>query len=271
MNLLRTSWKRWLTWFLLAVLFAVACGFLANWQFNRRAEAVSKIELVLKNYNQEPLPLAEVLDFDETEIRANQWRPVVLEGQYLPEGSVLVRSRPVAGTAGFLQLATFQTPDGESLIIERGWVPTGSKQTTPDVSFDISSAPRVLIGRIRLGEADTLRESPDGQIASIHLPTLSEISGESNLEQGFYLRLVSESPADKSYPQPLGKPTLDEGNHLSYAVQWILFAVMGFWALIWGIRQEQQYRRMETDKNYKPKKKIRKSDLDNEAEDQLVG
>ena len=94
MNLLRTSWKRWLTWFLLAVLFAVACGFLANWQFNRRAEAVSKIELVLKNYNQEPLLLEEVLDFDETEIRANQWRPVVLEGQYLPEGSVLVRSRP---------------------------------------------------------------------------------------------------------------------------------------------------------------------------------
>ena len=271
MNLLATSWKRWLTWFVLAVLFAIACGFLANWQLNRRAEAVSKIELVLKNYNQEPITFEELMDFDEAEVRANQWRPVSLEGQYIDGESILVRSRPVAGTAGFLQLALFQSLSGESLIVERGWIPTGSKQATPDVSFSISSEKRVLVGRIRIGEANTNRESPEGQIASIFLPKLAEITDQENLQQGFYLRLVSESPADSSYPQPLGKPTLDEGNHLSYAVQWILFAVMGFWALIWGIRQEQEYRRVETDMSYMPKKKIRKSDLDNAAEDQLTG
>jgi len=63
---------------------------------------------------------------------------------------------------------------------------------------------------------------------------------------------------------------LDEGNHLSYAVQWIIFAVMGFFALFWAIRQEQEYRRMEKDPTYIPRSARRKANLDARVEDEIL-
>lgn len=44
--------------------------------------------------------------------------------------------------------------------------------------------------------------------------------------------MVTEDPAVGSMPQKLVEPTLDEGPHLSYAIQWYLFAAMGFG--VWG-------------------------------------
>ena len=258
-----------MAWFVIAMLFATACGFLANWQFQRRAQAVAKIELILKNYDVSPVPLTEVVPRSKAEVRESQWRPISLRGRYLTEFTTLVRNRPVAGTAGYLQLIPFEAETGEVVIIERGWIPTGSNNDLPDSDFSVSTEPRTLVGRLRLGEADTTRDSPVGQIASIYLPDIANQTKLTGLETRFYLRLVSELPSDSTYPQPLGKPTLDEGNHLSYALQWILFAVMGFWALIWGIRQEQQHRRQEKESTYARSKKLRRSDLDNAAEDSL--
>ena len=44
--------------------------------------------------------------------------------------------------------------------------------------------------------------------------------------------MVTEDPAVESMPQKLVEPTMDEGPHLSYAIQWYLFAAMGFG--VWG-------------------------------------
>jgi cytochrome oxidase assembly protein ShyY1 len=132
-----------------------------------------------------------------------------------------------------------------------------------------SSEPRTLIARVRLSELTPNRDSPEGFATSIHLESLQEkLSG--TFEQEFYLRLISESPGETSTPQPLRKPTLDEGNHLSYAVQWILFALMGFFALFWAIRQEREYRRMEKDPNYVPKSQRKRKKTDGDIEDELL-
>ena len=47
-----------------------------------------------------------------------------------------------------------------------------------------------------------------------------------------YGEMVSESADPGERPQKLVQPTLDEGPHLSYALQWYLFALMGFG--VWG-------------------------------------
>ena len=46
-------------------------------------------------------------------------------------------------------------------------------------------------------------------------------------------------------PTALPKPALDEGPHLSYAFQWLVFAILGFVALAWAVRQE--YRNLNAD------------------------
>jgi cytochrome oxidase assembly protein ShyY1 len=76
--------------------------------------------------------------------------------------------------------------------------------------------------------------------------------------------------ASESDPQPrgldLGKPVLSEGNHLSYAMQWILFGLMAFGAVFWNISQDR--RRM---KGLEPRKlKSLNRDRDAEIEDEIL-
>jgi cytochrome oxidase assembly protein ShyY1 len=165
-------------------------------------------------------------------------------------------------------LVPFQLASGEIVIIERGWIPANS-ELAPATTMSPSDQSKALVTRVRLSELTPNRDSPDGFATSIHLESLETTLG-TTLEQQFYLRLISELPGEASSPQPLSKPTLDEGNHLSYAVQWILFALMGFFALFWAIRQEQEYRRIEKDPTYVPRSQRNRKRTDGDIEDELL-
>ena len=267
MNVFANRWLRWPAWFLVASLFAVACVFLASWQFDRREQAVSKIERMVQNYDQPAISYDKVAEQEPDSIVNLEWHPVVLEGSYLPEKALLVRNRPIASSPGFIQIIPFELRSGELVLIERGWIPADSN-LEPARSFIPSSEMKEVIGRIKLSELTPNRDSPDGYITSIKLDEIDELLNLP-IEQNFYLRLVQESPSEPELPQALSRPILDEGNHLSYAVQWILFAIMGFFALIWAIRQELIYRRIEKDPSYSPRHS-KKRLTDGDIEDQIL-
>lgn len=268
MKLMSKIWLRWLSWFLFASVFATACVGLANWQFDRRDQAVSKIQRMVDNYDKAAISIESVSDLNLEEVTLIEWTPVELTGKYLTGQELLVRNRPIAGQPGFIQLVPFQLLNGKTVIIERGWIPANS-ELGPATSMTPSEEPKALVARVRLGELTPNRESPEGYATSIHLESLEATLG-TPLEQEFYLRKISENPSEASSPQPLGKPKLDEGNHLSYAVQWILFALMGFFALFWAIRQEQEYRRMEKDPTYVPRAQRKRKRTDGDIEDELL-
>jgi hypothetical protein len=71
-------------------------------------------------------------------------------------------------------------------------------------------------------------------------------------------------------PKLLSRPQLTEGNHLSYALQWIVFALMAFMALVWAVRQEIRFKKMAADPNYRPKSRKKVGDDDNAAEDLII-
>src|SRR5690606_41665163 len=62
---------------------------------------------------------------------------------------------------------------------------------------------------------------------------------------GAYGLLASEDPAPASAPATTVKPEPDEGPHLSYALQWYVFAIIGFVGLGWALREE--YRAVNSD------------------------
>lgn len=268
MKLLATSWFRWTTWFVVAVLFAAACVVLANWQLERRDQAVSKIQRMVDNYEKQPIEISALTGISTEEVIPFEWTPVEITGQYLIEDELLVRNRPIAGQPGFLQILPFRVSSGEVVMIERGWIQADSN-LAPATVMTPSSEFKTVKARVRLSEPNPNRDSPPGFATSLHLESLDELF-DNPIEQRFYLRLISESPGEAISPQPLSQPVLDEGNHLSYAVQWILFALMGFYALFWAIRQEREYRKMEKDPNYVPKSMRNKKITDGDIEDQLL-
>jgi cytochrome oxidase assembly protein ShyY1 len=238
---------RWIGYLSLAVVFAIVCCMLGAWQFQRRAEARAEIDVVESNYDREAAPVDEVLasldSYDETQ----KWTPVLLEGRYLIDDQLLVRNRPRGGQPGFEVLTPFQLRDGGVFIVDRGWVPVGSRQDAPDVVPQAPEGEVTVVARLKAGEpAIPGREAPAGsnQVPSIELGLIAERLGLP-VYTGAYGLLASDDPAPASAPATTGKPEPDEGPHLSYALQWYVFAIIGFVGLGWALREE--YRAVNSD------------------------
>jgi cytochrome oxidase assembly protein ShyY1 len=239
---------RWTVYVAVAIVFAIACAFLSNWQFARNEERAAQLALVEANYDAEPRPLGEVLAPSAELAASDEWTPVVLEGEYLPEDQVLVRNRPHGGTSAFEVLVPLRTEDGRVILVDRGWVAPGDAGPEPDAVPAPPSAEVSVVVRLRPGEpAPTSgRSAPDGQVPTINLPLVADqMAAGVELETGAYGLLVSETPAPATAPSAVEAPTADAGPHLSYAVQWILFAVMGFVFIVYVIVTERRHRREE--------------------------
>ena len=157
--------RRWAPWLALVVVFSLATTLLSWWQFDRREDRVAQIEMVNANYDIPPVPLSQLPWDSEFGQPVNEWRKVVIEGNYLPEQSVIVRNRPLRGQPGFLQLVPFRLNNGEILVVERGWLSAGEPVTVPQSNPMPNTLPRELIVRLRLSEQDLNRGDVPGQLA----------------------------------------------------------------------------------------------------------
>lgn len=232
--------RRWGGYVAFVVVFAIGCGLLSWWQFARRDEAVTEIERVEANYDAPVAPLADLLPDAAGADEDLEWRPVLLRGEYLADEQLLVRNRPRLGAPGFEVLVPFRLDDGRVFLVDRGWLPIGESAEAPDV-VPIPPSGRVeVIARLQLGEPEIPgRGAPEGQLATIHLPTVAElVPGE--IATGMYGLLASEDPAPATRPEPALTPDADEGPHLSYALQWILFALVAVAGLVWAYRREKR-------------------------------
>lgn len=242
-----TGWRfvfsrRWLGYVAVAVVFALACVALANWQLARREEARAAIERVERNWDAAPTSIDTVLGPQNAWNEEATWTPVALSGEYLIDEQLLVRGRPNAGRPGFEVLVPFELADGRIVIVDRGWVPAGNEQDAPDAVPAAPSGPVEVVVRLKGGEPVIAgRSAPEGQVATIHLPAIADLVG-GEVVTGAYGLLESEDPAPATRPIAYDRPVADEGPHLSYAFQWFVFALMGLVGLGWAIRQEYRHR-----------------------------
>lgn len=259
--------RRWAPWLALVVLFSIATSLLSWWQFTRREERVELINQVIENYDQAPIKI-ENLNFSVINGRSPQeWLPVEVIGTYQPDQSLLVRNRPLSGQAGFLQLVPLILEDGRVLFIERGWLVASSELTSPEINPLPSPTEHELFVRVRAGEPSLGRDQAE-TLASIDLQEAAKrLDTDAEVITSFYGRMVSETPSYTSAPVPMPKPSLNEGNHLSYAIQWVLFGIMAFIAFFWAYRNDR--RLMAEAQGLVPKKerKIKQADKDAEFED----
>lgn len=234
--------RRWFGYLAVAVVFAIVCVLLANWQLSRKDEKAAEIALVDSNYDRAPAPLTEVLPSLDAFDDSDKWAPVTVTGTYLVEEELLVRNRPRSGQPGFELLTPLQLADGTVFIVDRGWLPTGNEQDLPDAVPAAPSGEVTVVARLKGGEP-TLpgRGAAEGQIATVHLDDLQDRLGMP-LYTGAYGLLESESPPPaEERPLPALKPVLDEGMHLSYAFQWVIFGLLGFAFLAYAIREEYRH------------------------------
>lgn len=236
--------RRWFGYLAAALAFALACVLLSQWQLDRRDEAVVEINRIVANYDKPAVPVDEALPSLDSFEEGDKWLPVTVEGEYLVDEQILARNRPYNGNPGFEVLTPLLTTDGTVFIVDRGWLPGGSKDL-PDVVPAPPEGQVTVTARLKAGEpALAGRSAPAGQVATVELELIAE-SLDYPAYTGAYGLLASESPAVSEMPLPAVKPMPDEGPHLSYAVQWIVFALFGFFGLGYALRQE--YRLVNAD------------------------
>ena len=239
---------RWAIYLALAVVFAIACAFLSNWQFSRNQERAADLALIERNYDADPVPLDSVLpgttDFDPED----EWRPVSLQGRYLTDEQVLARNRPHGGTSAFEVLTPLRLDDGRIFVVNRGWVPPASDSSDPAVVPPPPAGVVTVTARLRPSEMAPAsgRGAPQGQVPTIDLSGMAEVTGSETITAAYGL-MVSEDPSPATRPTELASPTEDPGPFLSYAIQWILFAIMGFIFIGYVIRTEIVQRREDAE------------------------
>jgi cytochrome oxidase assembly protein ShyY1 len=121
-------------------------------------------------------------------------------------------------------LTRFTTEGGDSIWVDRGWVAAGASATiapeTPPVPTGLVS----IVARLRLDSS-----LPSGSFFALPINRDGELISKLNAQSGsssedYYLDLVSGSVPDLTPTAPAQIPSLSDGPHLAYAVQWILFA-----------------------------------------------
>ncbi|MBA8816218.1 cytochrome oxidase assembly protein ShyY1 [Microbacterium halimionae] len=238
----RTRW-RWAGYIAIAIVFAIVCAYLSHWQFSRNSDRNAELALVALNYDAEAVPVEELIPEPDVFSPSDEWHPVTLQGHYIEDEQLLVRNRARGGTSAFEVLVPFELTSGRVFLVNRGWIPPGEGALPEDIPAAPSGEVTVT-ARIRDGEAlpTSGRSAPEGQVPTINLSLIDGIV-DSTIDTSAYLLMESESPAPATSPNTIESPSDDPGPYLSYAVQWILFAVMGFIFIGYIIRTERKHRR----------------------------
>lgn len=237
----------WLFSHVFAVTVIVTFVFLGLWQGNRHRERAAFNALVEERSTPPAVPVDEAFDLASSD--ELDYRYVTASGTFVEGDFVRVANRTQSGVAGDHVIAIFELADGRLVLINRGFVPLGTPTAElaplPPGSTKVTgwlrdSADRGWIGATDVGEGAVVPRLDVGAIAqridddtvgepSAVVPSALQLEAEPGAEAAASGSSASGSP---SLPDPIPLPPLDGGPHLSYMVQWFIFATLG--ALFYG-------------------------------------
>jgi cytochrome oxidase assembly protein ShyY1 len=247
-SLLKT--RRWLGFTLVVIVAIAAFGALSSWQWERAdEERVARVKLQTEIQVQ-PLNLNEALASEGREAQMD-YRPVMFSGNFLPNSTVLVRQRPLDGRNGLWVVTPMETTDGVVIWVNRGWIPATQSAST------VVEAPPVVQGRVQvtgwLRQSETRRNDtdatpasdlPQGQVRWLDTAALNGLAGLTTPPT--YVEATQMTPADAAV-QALPLPTIDETQNVSYAIQWLVFALVAISGWWFFLRREAREEHLSTD------------------------
>ncbi len=206
--------------------------FLGFWQLDRLGLRKAQNETIIDRTDEPPAMLQELLEEPIDEL---EFRRIADTGRFIDGDVVRIGSQSKDGSAGDHVVGLVELSDGTRLLVNRGFVPLAAvDQLKPPPEEEITVA-----GWIRLSQTkEGVFGAADGQLTAERLPRFNVATIEDRVDgdvAAVYVQLnadaldpESELESDvSSFPTPLALPPLSEGSHLSYAVQWFIFAVLG--------------------------------------------
>ena len=226
----------WLAAHILVITLALSLSSLGLWQLNRLKQTKIYNQKVLTKMTLAPKSLAE-LD-KEYDFRSNltdlYYLTVRLKGHFDPKNEILLRGRSYSGQAGYSILTPFIT-NNYTIMVERGWVPI--KYNNPPIKEAMPPEGEIeILGKIYPSQqipsgwlANFAPKDPTGKLKIMAYANMQKISEQTGYDLlDFYIKLDQQIPKQtKDLPLALIPEKLDNDNHLSYALQWFSFVLIG--------------------------------------------
>ena len=214
-NLTKPRWIA-LTAFLLIMIYLFIR--LSDWQFDRYNTRIQINEITTTALSSEPINLTDLSQLSDLK----DWQKVSIKGEFVNSDAKLLRRQYLESSLGFWVITPLKLDNDQVILVNRGWIPIAESSTSQQ---EIPSSPQggvTIIGYVQTLK-DTRSEPEDLPLNQIN--HLNSTNFSSQPLSTNYLQLASMTPMDNQVAIiPL--PELSNGPHFSYAIQWILFALM---------------------------------------------
>ena len=215
---------------MLGVLLTARLGW---WQLDRAAQKLSLQAQIDERRVLPPLSQPE-LARSVAEAALQHQRRITLQGRWLPQYSVFLDNRPMAGRQGFFLVTPLELSSGGVVLVQRGWAPRDLRDRaalpavpTPTDVVMVTGLVAPPPGRLyALGGADTgvLRQNLDIDVyareTSLRLRPLSIQQTETG---------VTPDGLRRDWPNP----AVDVHKHHGYAFQWFALSSLMTGLYVW--------------------------------------
>ena len=202
-----------------AAVVALTCVRLGMWQLDRLSGR-RDVNAMLEARSTQPVePIGGLAPAELP------YRTVSATGTYEPEHEVILSGRTQADVPGNHVLTPLRLHDGSVVVVDRGWVPL--EVDAPPVGGD-AAAPRgeVTVTGPALPPDEVTEPPPSTQPSITTRIDLGRADVGSPVLPVYLLLQTQDPPQPSGAPVAATPPMLDEGPHLSYALQWFSFAAI---------------------------------------------
>lgn len=217
----------WLVSHVFALAVVVAFVGLGVWQLDRLDQRQARNALVEERSARAPLAVGAALD--QLEPDEVEYVPVLDRGHYVADEQVIVRNRSQGGAAGSWVVTPLRTGSGPTILVNRGFIPevlvAPGDVAVPTDPVEVAGWLRTSQQRAGFGP----RDAEEGRLEALARLDVARIDAQvaDDLAPVWLQLSASSPPPPDGLPDPVPLPELGEGNHLSYAVQWFIFAGLG--------------------------------------------
>ncbi|MFS3127779.1 SURF1 family protein [Nocardioides sp. Bht2] len=227
---------------LLALVLTLGAAGFGVWQYQawseRRASEAADLTRI------EPVPLAEVMGPDDGFPGQYVGHPVIVDGTWMPQGTMFVSGRKMDGVEGYWVTTPLQVADGSALMVVRGWTPEIAAAPAPP------TGPAEMVVWLQPGEGTG---DVDTDVTDNLLPQLRIADVIRHVDSDLYSAygVVADKAAEGAWP--VGDDAVNSGTdglkqatleqlpksagttalkNLLYAIEWFIFG--GFVVFVWG-------------------------------------
>ena len=225
---------RWIATHLLVITLIVVMVNLANWQLDRHHQRKDFNATLVQRFDAPVRPLDELLQNGEP--ADIEWMPTAVTGTYLRGEDISLVNVSQNGAAGYDAITPLLLSNGTVVLVNRGFLPLVAEFPSAP-SGEVS-----ILGRIRATSerrTGAVSDPATGELAEVQRIDIDRLQQQIDGELvPVYVQLLKSTPSEAPSLSTIVDPEFGNGPHLSYTVQWFVFALCAAAGWVALVRRE---------------------------------